>query len=354
MAEQATTVDAYLEALRAEWTAGEVLSKIAEMRPIRAVVVGDIIIDEYHYCKAIGKASKSATLTAKYLDEERHAGGVLAVANHMAGFVDSVELVTYLGSPQTTEPFIHENLRPNVVPRLITDPERPVVVKRRYVDPFQLNKMFEVMWIGGEERPSNNERRFLEVLGHAVADCDLVVAADFGHGALSQQTVEMLARKAPFLAISVQTNSGNFGYNVVTKYPRTDYFCIDEEELRLANHDRYGPLEPLLDRTASGLSCASATVTRGARGAVTWSSDGARVSAPVLSREVVDSVGAGDAFLSIASLSARAGLPADLITFLGNCVGALAVTIVGNREPIDVEAVRDMVNELLERRKRVQ
>ena len=49
-----------------------------------------------------------------------------------------------------------------------------------------------------------------------------------------------------------------------------------------------------------------------------------------LEKTVVDTVGAGDAFSAIASLSAASNLPVELATLFGQVAGALAVKIVGN------------------------
>jgi nucleoside-diphosphate-sugar epimerase len=48
-------------------------------------------------------------------------------------------------------------------------------------------------------------------------------------------------------------------------------------------------------------------------------------------------VGAGDAYLSVAAPCARLGYPPELTGFLGNAVGALAVRIVGNAQPVTPE-----------------
>jgi sugar/nucleoside kinase (ribokinase family) len=53
-----------------------------------------------------------------------------------------------------------------------------------------------------------------------------------------------------------------------------------------------------------------------------------------MERRVLDTVGAGDAFFSVAALAARAGLSADLSTFIGQLAGAQAVRIAGNSDPI--------------------
>jgi len=343
----AEAVERFLADFRRRHDAQAVIERLRALRDQRVLVLGDVIIDEYSYCKVVGKSSKSATLTARFLNAERHAGGVLAVANHVAGFAREVDLLTFLGDPPEEETFIREHLEPNVRLHLIPQPTHPVVVKRRYVDPFQISKVFEVFWLEGGEPPTAAEDRLLAEIDRLLPDRDLVIVADFGHGAIGSRTVQHLCATEAFLAVTAQSNSANFGYNLITKYPRADYICIDEEEMRLANSDRYGGLRPLLEGTAGQLQCRYATVTRGARGSMTATRDGAVVETPVFSGEVVDSVGAGDAYLGITSLCAAADCGPDFLGFVGNCMGALAVQIVGNRRPVEPQALYSLIDQLL-------
>jgi sugar/nucleoside kinase (ribokinase family) len=50
---------------------------------------------------------------------------------------------------------------------------------------------------------------------------------------------------------------------------------------------------------------------------------------------VVDRIGAGDAFLSVAALCMAAGHPPDTVALAGSIAAALDVQIVCNREPVD-------------------
>jgi bifunctional ADP-heptose synthase (sugar kinase/adenylyltransferase) len=342
-------VGSYLKWFRSRYSAEQVIEHLQSLRSLRVLVLGDIIIDEYHYCKAMGKSSKAATLTARFLSSERHAGGVLAVANHVAGYAGEVHLLTYLGDPVEEEAFVRGHLKPNVQVHLVRQPGRPTVVKRRYVDPFQIAKMFEVCWLDNEEPEAAREAELLGYLERLLSRCDLVVVADFGHGSMGSRTIEFLAGQPAFLAVNAQTNSANFGFNLITKYPRADYICIDEEEMRLANHSRRGLLADLVARTGQRMSSQVASVTQGARGALTWTPAGGVVHTPAFSSQVVDSVGAGDAYLSVTALCARAGYRPELIGFIGNCVGALAVRIVGNRPPVEPGPLYEFIATLLRR-----
>jgi sugar/nucleoside kinase (ribokinase family) len=62
---------------------------------------------------------------------------------------------------------------------------------------------------------------------------------------------------------------------------------------------------------------------------------------------VVDTIGAGDAFFSVAALAAARKLPIALATFIGQLAGAQAVKIVGNAHPITKQTLLGMGMSLL-------
>jgi sugar/nucleoside kinase (ribokinase family) len=68
---------------------------------------------------------------------------------------------------------------------------------------------------------------------------------------------------------------------------------------------------------------------------------------PPLETEVVDTIGAGDAFFSLAALAAARRLPVALGTFLGQLAGAQAVKIVGNARPISKHILLNSGSSLL-------
>ncbi len=337
----------FLEAFRARHSADELTARLQSLANLRVLVIGDAIIDEYHYAHAMGKSSKSATIVARFLGGETYAGGALAVCNHVAGFCQEVDLVTCLGTEGSYEDFIRSALKPNVSPCFFLWPGAPTVVKRRFVDPFMLNKMFEICFLSDQELPGEVRQEVADYLEQTLDAYDLVIVADFGHGLLGVDLARFISEHAPFLALSVQANSANLGFNVVTKFPHADYICIDEQEVRLALHDRITPVEGLLHTVAGQMQCRLVAVTLGSRGSLTYSSNADTVSIPALSRKVVDTVGAGDAYMAVSSLCAVADAPAEIVGFVGNVAGALAACIVGNKESIDLESVRDFIVTLL-------
>src|SRR5580692_7711714 len=80
-----------------------------------------------------------------------------------------------------------------------------------------------------------------------------------------------LTSKARFLAVNTQSNSANLGYNLITKYGRADYVCIDAPEARLAVSDRIANVGDIARRLAENhIDCSKIIVTQGKHGCVTF------------------------------------------------------------------------------------
>ncbi|MEW6544251.1 MAG: PfkB family carbohydrate kinase [Nitrospirota bacterium] len=338
---------AFLKEFRHRYSAEDAIRKLDSLRKLKVLLIGETIIDEYHYCQAMGKSPKELLVTTRYLREEVFAGGILACANHLAGFCEEVHLVTCLGSRESREEFVRSHLKPNVVPQFFHRDDASTIVKRRYVDQAFLSKMFEVCFLDDGALPSRIEDEICDYLKSVLGNYDLVLVADYGHGLMGSEIISVLCSGARFLAVNTQTNSANTGFNLITKYPRADFICIDEPEMRLACHDRTGDLRGLIAGVASKLDSRRIVVTRGHHGSMAYAVEEGFYQIPVFSSKVVDRVGAGDAYLSVAAPCVAAGLPMDLVAFIGNAVGALAVRIVGNRSAVEPVPLYKFITALL-------
>jgi sugar/nucleoside kinase (ribokinase family) len=81
--------------------------------------------------------------------------------------------------------------------------------------------------------------------------------------------------------------------------------------------------------------CSKIIVTQGKHGCVTYERGGVAHTIPAFAKNVVDTVGAGDAFLAVTAPLVAAGGAMHQVGFIGNVVGALKVEIVGHRRSID-------------------
>lgn len=330
-----------------KFNADDVLGVLNGIKDAKILVIGDIIIDEYHYCAGMGKAQKDTMVTTKYINNEIFAGGVLAAANHIAGFCKNVTLLSCIGTKNNYKKFIQNSLKTHIKTHFYYSKDMPTVVKRRFVDHAFLNKLFEICYLDDKGVSALVESQICEYLRGHLKNFDIVIVTDFGHGLITPRVVKFLQAKAKFLAINVQTNSANLGYNLITKFSSADYICIDEPEIRLACHDRTSNLKTLIMSISKKLNCKKIIITRGHKGSLVYDRKKGFAEIPVFSQEVVDRMGAGDAYFSVTSPCVFKNNPMDMVGFIGNAVGAMKVLIVGHRASIEPVPLYKYISALL-------
>jgi len=338
----------HLDTMRQDDGLNELLELIESVRDYKVLLVGDAIIDEYQYVLPMHKTPKENMIATRYQDRELFAGGVFAAANHVASFCKQVDIVTCLGDSNSYEDLIRQSLLPNVGLKTFIRVGAPTTLKRRFVDPSYMRKLFEVYFMNDEPLMSDVQADLDGVIARMAPEYDVVIVADFGHGLIQKSSIEAAISNSRFLAVNTQSNSANLGYNLVTKYPRANYICIDLPEARLAVSDRLSPAGDIARRLIEQhIECSKIIVTQGKHGCVTFEQDGIVHTIPALAKNVVDTVGAGDAFLAVTAPLVAAGGAMNRVGFIGNVVGALKVEIVGHRRSIEKSALIKSITGLL-------
>jgi bifunctional ADP-heptose synthase (sugar kinase/adenylyltransferase) len=335
-----------LDLLSSRFSPHEALSCLEKARELKVLFVGETIIDEYQYCETIGKSGKEPILAARYLSSEKFAGGILSTANQAAAFCDHVGLVSLLGTQDSHEDFVRQRLSPNIDASFVSMPETRTIVKRRLVEVYPFQKLFEVYFMDAVV-PESASAALLNRLRLVLPRYDMVVVTDYGHGMITPDIVDLLCESGRFLAINTQTNAANQGFNTVSKYHRADYICLSERELRLEARNRSTDARQLMEQTAKQLSCPRMLITRGREGCYCYHADEGMFAIPSFTNRIVDRIGAGDALLAVTSLCAVQAIPIELVGFIGNAVGALAVEIVGNRSVVSRDHLLAQVESLL-------
>ena len=336
----------YLQRTRQKYSGDEIVAKLKSLSDLKVLVVGEAILDEYFYVIPLGKTPKDTIVATKFATQERFAGGAVATANHLAGLCREVTLLTATGPDDEEDEFLRRKLRPNVRMDALRTSDRPTVRKRRFIEPNFMTKMFEVQYLDDRPIGGDDEKAFAAKLSALLARHDFIVVNDFGHGLLTPKLRELIGRSKKFLALNTQSNSANHGFNAVTNYARADYVAIDEAELRLAARSRYGDLREESARLRKTLKAATFLVSSGPQGSAVLTGSGWE-KAPALATKIVDRTGAGDALFAITSPCVFRGFAPDILGLVANCAGAMAVEIVGNREPVDPVGLFRFIQTLL-------
>lgn len=338
----------YLTSVRDSNAQDEITALIDKVSDYRVVMVGDAIIDEYLYVDAMGKSAKENMIATRFREREVFAGGVFAAANHVANFCKEVEIITTIGEVESYEDLIRSSLKDNVTLTCLARKGKPTTRKTRFIDPGYMRKLFEVYNFDDSALDAEETEWLVARIKDSAPKSNVVIVADFGHGLMNAEAITVLCDTAPFLAVNTQTNSANLGYNLITKYPRADYICIDAPEAQLAVTDRFSELEVIVtEKLPSRIDCRRMIVTHGNQGCVTRHADGRVQRIPAFTKTVVDTVGAGDAFLAVTAPLAAAGGDMEHIGFIGNAAGAIKVGIVGHRSSIEKIPLIKYLNTLL-------
>jgi rfaE bifunctional protein nucleotidyltransferase chain/domain len=325
----------FLSQFKKQYTAKTIFDYLDRAKDLKVLVVGEVIIDAYHFTDVIGKAGKEPTLVAKKLDTEEYLGGCLALANHLSDFCEKVTCLTYLGDTDKYKALIDSGLKENIEMVPVYKTASPTIVKHRYLDKYLRQKLFEVYEINDDFLEGEEERLFQAHIDALTQEHDIVIAIDYGHGLLTDASIQLLSDKAKFLAVNAQSNAGNMGFNCISKYPRADFVSIANRELQLNYRQKHLTSVEQLSRLMTDHPYESVMVTSGKYGAYVCQQGEAQVHAPAFTSHVVDRVGAGDAVLAISSLFAYLDAPSLLIAFIGNVVGSEAVGMMGNKSSIE-------------------
>ena len=146
----------FLAQFKKKFPATSILKALDDVKDLKVLVLGDIIIDEYHYCSGMGKSQKDNIIATKFLNEEVFAGGVLAACNHISGLCEDVTLLSVIGTTNDYQKFITSHLKPQVKTNFYYSKNAPTVVKRRFIEPSFLRS---ATWTSGIFCPPNKKKR---------------------------------------------------------------------------------------------------------------------------------------------------------------------------------------------------
>ncbi|MBD5516685.1 MAG: adenylyltransferase/cytidyltransferase family protein [Lachnospiraceae bacterium] len=340
----------YMEGFVAKYSMEDIKKYAEKAEQLKVLVVGDVIIDKYTYCNVHGLMSKDTGYSSSLEYSEEYLGGAVAVARHLSSFNENVTLMSIIGNEENIRLRFLDEITDKMRIKLTYSTSFPTIIKHRYLTRnakreeyrkiFSINNIPDPMVYEEEAR-----EEFYRGLAEKMDEFDVVFLCDFGHGLIDEKVKELIQEKAKYLVLNCQTNSSNYGMNIITKYSRADVFTLDQKELRLAFpahiSNEYVSLEKL-SRHLNG----NGWLTRGSEGA--YGIEGQTIhECPAFTLSVKDTVGAGDAFYSVAGLYAATGAPIEIGTFMGNIAGALGANIVGNKESVEKVNVLKYASTLL-------
>ena len=281
-------------------------------------------------------------MAAQILNQKDYLGGSAAILNHLLALNSSSEIL--MPANKSDKKLLKKLKNKNI---FLTSKWK-VPVKTRFLESFKNRKIFEVQEITNKIWDMDNESKFIKKIGQIIKRFDLILIADFGHGLFSPKIIDFIEKQKKFKSANVQTNSYNYGFNLITKYKNLDYFCIDKVEMSLATQDNTNDINVLNKKLLNKMKKKTDfCITRGKDGASMVKQNKLHNSCPVMFADPVDTVGAGDAFFTLSSVLKQMKVEDDLNLFLSNCYAGLKTRVIGNSRPVTLLELQRAIDYLL-------
>jgi cytidyltransferase-like protein len=324
--------------LKKKFPIKKILEINEKIKKSKILVIGEIIIDSYTQVFPKGKTMKENMVNHLLGTKKNYVGGVVPTANLLSNVSDNVTLLSLVSKNESENKSIKAKLNKKIIKVLYSNKSYITIEKNRFIEKnYGMKKLFQVSKINENFYSLNTERKIINYLNKNLKLFDLVVVSDFGHGLITKKIINLLEQKAKYLCVNCQSNSLNFGYNLITKYNKANFVCIDENEARLAANEKKLDLE-LVHKKISKKNIKNVIITLGSKGAFYVKRNNYEIF-PVIDDKVIDTIGAGDAFFSTASIFSKYINDNTFLSFVGNVAGAIKIRIEGHNEYIKMDDI---------------
>jgi len=327
-------------------TPGSVENLLRNCGRQKVIVIGDSILDRYHFCEATGIAGEGPMMALRTIARREYDGGAAIVARHAAALGASVTLVTALADDAESKS-MRMRLSAEGIETIGTEHRKQLVSKNRFIVDDQ-----KVLKVDDGMAAPLDGRREAELADDilAIADeADCVIFADFGYGLITpgllKRIMPTLRQRVPIITADVSGKQMN-----LLAFENVDLLCPTEREMRETVGDFSSGLGAVVSELLRTTGVKSALITLGKQGLMAcnwpagdWAASNGRLASdylPALSSVATDPLGCGDALLATASLLLAAGATLQQAAFIGSLAAAVEVQQVGNI-PVNIGKMLD-------------
>jgi len=306
-----------------------ILGRIAGLR---VLVVGDLIVDEYINCDALGMSQEDPTIVVTPIESKTFVGGAGIVAAHARGLGADVRFLSVTGEDAAAS-FAREALAAyGVQADLLPDGTRPTTRKQRFRASGKT--LLRVNHLRQHAIGADIADRLVATLLPHLERTDLLLFSDFNYGCLPQPVVDAVIAHAGRWGIMMAADSqASSQLADISRFRGMTLITPTEREARLALRDFASGLAVLGDRLQQSAEAANVLITLGAEGLLIHApKDGTFVTdrLPAFNTAPRDPAGAGDSLFTTTSLALCAGADIWSATYLGALSAACQVSRVGN------------------------
>jgi len=276
---QATTLSAIKKptkfSRRHQFDGTSLLPIVNAFSALHVVVLGDLIVDEYITCDALGMSQEDPTIVVTPIKQDLFVGGASIVAAHAASLGAQVSYFGVAGNDKAAE-FACQTLADyGVNVGLVFDESRPTTLKQRFR--ARGKTLLRVSHLKQHDISHELAAELLKQLAPQLEKADLVIFSDFNYGYLPQFLVDEVISRCTKLDVPMVADSQSSSQiGNVSRFKGMLLITPTEHEARLAVRDSTSGLVVLADTLRREAGAGHIFITLGAEGVLVHSPQSAK------------------------------------------------------------------------------
>jgi rfaE bifunctional protein kinase chain/domain len=312
----------------------EKLHKIlSNFSSVKVCVIGDLIMDEYITCQALGMSQEDPTIVVTPIHNTTFIGGAGIVAAHASGLGAEVEFITIVGNDSIKDQALNKLKEYNVKSNLFIDESRPTTLKQRFRSKGKT--LLRVSHLHQGPISKELQKDILSTLASKLDNIDLFVFSDFNYGCLPQDLVDEIVKliklkKPEIMLVADSQSSSQIGD--ISRFKNMNLITPTEHEARISTKNYEAGLVILSEEIKKQSSAMNVLLKLGEEGLLINSDNRTFLTDKIgaLNSSPKDVSGAGDSLLITSALALACGGTIWEAAFLGSLAASIQVGRVGN------------------------
>ncbi len=301
---------------------------IDDFQKVRALVIGDLMIDEYLW-GSVDRISPEAPVMVVSVDKETHTlGGAGNVINNLKAMGAKVEAVGLSGTGSAGK-MIFEKLETLGIPTdgIISESDRPTTRKTRVVASNQ-----QVLRIDREIKKKITPDSFdklVKIIERKIPEVDVIILSDYDKGLITGTLVKEIVRLAEKNRVMVLADPKALDFS---KYEKVSILTPNRKEASIAAHMDIRSNEDLIKAGQKIMAIArleKLLITCGKDGMMLFETGAAPFAIASKARQVFDVSGAGDTVIALLGLGLATGASFRDSAKVANEAAGIVVAKVG-------------------------
>ena len=165
-----------------------------EIKNMNVAILGDLIVDEYINCEALGMSREQPSIVAKPLESFKFVGGAGIVASHASSLGANAYLFSMTGNDKLKKFVTAELKKNNVNFYNFNSNNRPTSLKKRFMN--NNHSIFRLNILRQLEIDEQQQNKVFYKLKKIIKKLDLIIFSDFNYGFLPQKLVDRIIKLA--------------------------------------------------------------------------------------------------------------------------------------------------------------